>query len=750
VSLKRIEFNEFKKNIDDNLKKLVFIVIENDELYFYISDDANDEGFYFLKNHYLNRTYLYENESVTLQTLLDNEGLNDIYNFLDTKNFFKMNKGFLYHIKDSLEDLKNIDQFMQIQTNTGNFQVDIFGFENTTSPITNININKKDDDIKFHKFIKSYYNKYKKLDWYKNKDIILPIARYKSNNEDLLKFNAIKGSVLDANNIYRGFISARDLVENIVICENDKGFQRNIYQEHVEDIKNFLDSNDYKYKYFSEITIAIYKEPNTDDIEIKNIEESFYKIRININNVFKQYDCNETITSYKEIWQKRKYYIIDGRHRLSAIKEFLKDKDFTDFMLSINIIIINRVDEFDPLAYFYYINQKQRALIPEDYINLINTFEENRDFIYDWNVVDIVLFNLLKENFKRLSWIKLFSDNDLSVNLLKLINYMKENSDFKKAFFENPKEINNIIEKLVYYLDIIISNKEMKLLQQKQNNDSNLTLQEFLELIDTTNNQVNKGNLNNLFYKLKENNLEDKFYVLIYLILHYTNKLLSTTYNDIKKDYSYRFNSLEEYINAFQSIQIDFKDYIRNEILGKIDFFLEYKDVSQHLKNPESIIKIIENLYMEKSRIIFYSSKFEKEYERNYYIVKDVISDIEKELGIKIYFLRLDKPNEILPTRSFDIHNSIVNMIKKSGLLIADISGNSANVYHEIGLKMGLDASENKNPNLIIMKDAEKKFNIPFNIGNLQYINFPSDIYLQTYLKEKLYSYFVPKKLYFS
>ncbi len=785
MNLKRIKLKDFK---EEYIKKLLFVVIENNkktekrgDIFFYIiKEDVKDESikkyFYLFDSHFCERNYKIDNEIIKLKDFLKKYSkseieLSRVIKFFDEQRFLKINKIFLYFIlkKRDLKELFSIYKFIKVTPGEGDFKVDVFGFDNKNDFITKLDIHKDNKYIKIYEFVKLYFDEYKNLDWYEEEEILLPFS-IENKIENKLKFNVIKGEVLDAKKIYRGFISAKDLVDNIIICNEDTGFQRNIYKEHVKEIIKFLEENTYKYKYFPEITIAIYK--NGDNVKLKHLYENLYEIEIDTEKVFKKYDCNEEIDSYEKIWEKRKYYIIDGRHRLSALKKYLKDR-YKDIQIPITIILVEKKDEYDPLAFFYYINQRQKPLISEDYLNLVKTFEkEGEKLVYDWNILDILLFHKLNKEFKENEF-NLNSDI-LSVNILNFIKFLKE-SKLSEIFYHLDDLNDKVIKGFVIYCKIItnylnvskenrdkINNLVKELFSDKEQSNNKENCNEELiknffirvyENIKKDNNKIRYYNYQaDLIQKIHQNRVDNKFYILMYLILYYTKNILEKVdYLKCKKEnfkQKKNFNiKAEEYVKYYVNLnneKPDFLDLISSEIVSKLDFFLEYRKLSNHLEKPESVIKIIEELYVEKSRVIFYSSRFAKEYEKNYYIVKDVVSEIEKELGIKIYLLRLDKPNDFLPYQSFDIHNTIINLIKESGLLIADISGKSPNVYHEIGLRMGIDAANNRPPNLIIISDEDEEVEPPFNINNLQYIKFENDIHLKTLLKEKLYKYFVP------
>jgi len=139
------------------------------------------------------------------------------------------------------------------------------------------------------------------------------------------------------------------------------------------------------------------------------------------------------------------------------------------------------------------------------------------------------------------------------------------------------------------------------------------------------------------------------------------------------------------------------------------------------------------------------------------------------ELGFEIKLIRTDKHIKGVHTQ---IENSIFEEIEESDLLIADVTGNNSNVFHEIGFKMGLDRSKGlKNPNIIFIKDTRgyyeedvknnRKMNyekdmfevssvirknevstVKFNLSHIQQIEFYDSQFLEDRLYEILTRYF--------
>jgi hypothetical protein len=189
-------------------------------------------------------------------------------------------------------------------------------------------------------------------------------------------------------------------------------------------------------------------------------------------------------------------------------------------------------------------------------------------------------------------------------------------------------------------------------------------------------------------------------------------------------------------------------------VLHKLkNFIINFKNFSQKqpsffetVDDPMAVYKAFIDLNGNKPDLVFMSMAFSKENESVFYIVESVLNDFKEQFDLNLTLVRLDKRNKYMKhdDLSFNIHDSIYDLLMESSLVIADISSNSANVYHEIGLKEGYDKIQGyEKPRIIILKDRRKKVIPPFNILNKQYIEFFSSEELKTLLMEKLVKFFL-------
>ncbi len=123
--------------------------------------------------------------------------------------------------------------------------------------------------------------------------------------------------------------------------------------------------------------------------------------------------------------------------------------------------------------------------------------------------------------------------------------------------------------------------------------------------------------------------------------------------------------------------------------------------------------------------------------ENHFDFIKTVIEEIstETKANIKIYPLRIDRYKD---GSAYKIPDAILNKIFDSGLLIADLTRDNPNVYHEVGYLMGLHRRRTQRKlNLILICNTtiHKKFpnNIGFNIRNHKILPFKDTNRLKTH-----------------
>lgn len=147
---------------------------------------------------------------------------------------------------------------------------------------------------------------------------------------------------------------------------------------------------------------------------------------------------------------------------------------------------------------------------------------------------------------------------------------------------------------------------------------------------------------------------------------------------------------------------------------------LSFSQISLNLEGEGEIIVQNFNIKTEKLKafvIMDFSDKFK-------YIYTEVIKPVCNELDIECF--RADEYNY-----PGSIIKDILDSIRDSDLIIADITPDNANVYFEIGYAYALG----KNP--VLLMDKERK-NLPFDISSFRIIMYNNSIEGAQYVKELL------------
>ncbi|MDD3060904.1 MAG: hypothetical protein PHW94_08205, partial [Sulfurimonas sp.] len=209
-------------------------------------------------------------------------------------------------------------------------------------------------------------------------------------------------------------------------------------------------------------------------------------------------------------------------------------------------------------------------------------------------------------------------------------------------------------------------------------------------------------------------------------------------------------------------------DYLDKELAG----FIEWLELSnlfeslQKISELKDFYKTYQQTYVPKSRKIYISMPYHKETEWTYFLIKDVINDISNNLKIRIEPIRTDQQTNGVHT---GISETVYNEIASCDLMIADLTGGNANVFNEVGFKMGLDKAQGLKETQIIFivnskcyyeehlenesfVDGEYKVSgkvlknsakqVPFNLRGIKHIEFYNSHYLKAELYKELEQYF--------
>ena len=161
--------------------------------------------------------------------------------------------------------------------------------------------------------------------------------------------------------------------------------------------------------------------------------------------------------------------------------------------------------------------------------------------------------------------------------------------------------------------------------------------------------------------------------------------------------------------------------------------------------HSSSLIKIYKKIKETKSKQVFISMQFSPDTTPHYDAIKEAVQSVNQEFGqeIQLREIRIDQFNQ---GYSHNINDEILELIEDSGLLIADISYQNGNVYHEIGYLMGLNQGKGLDQkNFILIKSDSPPFDanrVGFNLTDINQIRFTNTLRLKTELVEALKVYY--------
>jgi len=161
--------------------------------------------------------------------------------------------------------------------------------------------------------------------------------------------------------------------------------------------------------------------------------------------------------------------------------------------------------------------------------------------------------------------------------------------------------------------------------------------------------------------------------------------------------------------------------------------------------HSSSLIKIYKKIKDSKSKQIFVSMDFSGTQDLHYEVICEAVGEINSNynLDISLKQIRIDYHSEGF---SHDINQMVLALIESSGLLIADLSLQNGNVYHEVGYLMGLNQGKGlPDENFILIKSEAPPFDavpVKFNLTTKSQLRFKNLIELRKKLVESLKVYY--------
>ena len=149
------------------------------------------------------------------------------------------------------------------------------------------------------------------------------------------------------------------------------------------------------------------------------------------------------------------------------------------------------------------------------------------------------------------------------------------------------------------------------------------------------------------------------------------------------------------------------------------------------------LIEIFDKVYENMPKSVFMSMQFCRETEDTYQTVKDVRETLKRENNIDFELIKVDEHTD---GYSDEIYHRIIDGIKKSSLVIADLSYGNKNVHHEIGYAQGL----NKKVLLLYQtrNGVDSKTEIGSNISMHDQLRFVNQTELRPALLKKIRHFF--------
>ena len=180
-----------------------------------------------------------------------------------------------------------------------------------------------------------------------------------------------------------------------------------------------------------------------------------------------------------------------------------------------------------------------------------------------------------------------------------------------------------------------------------------------------------------------------------------------------------------------------------------LNWIKKYKIIELHNIKPDDIINISNSIKNQTKRQIFVSMPFGKDECDDMY---NAVVEVADEISTK-YSEKIPKPiriDQLETCYTYLITDEILSHIENAGYIIADLTYQKQNVYHEIGYAMGYIKGKGLANNLLlVMKQPQNseeenndKYNVGFNLKAYHQLRYRTIKGFKDKLKEKLLSHF--------
>lgn len=556
--------------------------------------------------------------------------------------------------------------------------------------------------------------------------------------------------------VLRGFAPIKDLA---AVSHKPDAYQRPAIEQHKEEIISFLSSGEYKY--FPEITLAC---------RVEKYDE--FARNIGIDNAVDRDDA-QFVTGLKVLvenlpygYRARHAYLkkndnkdlvrVDGNHRLEFFDENYSDwwlshdydkKSIENLIVPYTIIFSEQEfgDKFEA-GIFHNINFKQVPLRQEASLRIICDLDvfEDKEKLGKAYPLALKLIKIAETNtFDVIFWLK--NNNNIDKEYYRtaclriaqlLVNRKDKVQEELKKEEDKQKKINNDIEQIKVKLNKCNQLSKQKTKRENQKNEIQHLKNEERNLTSEY------GHIEKKVYQLSEylKKCEDVAEIKKAIIS------LGNIYASFPQN---RYGNIAVLATMVYYTLLDkarLQAFIHWIVRNGINKIKEADDMSND--SAENLIQMFEQIFQSKKNEVFVSMKFGDS--QSELIFEKVVRAIElfntrhRGIDLNVYPIRIDRTVE---SSTFSIQDRILEAIKSCSLIIADLSSQNINVYHEIGYAMGVAEANNLLPNMILLYKEDTEFNkerqdidkfIGFNLRNLSQLRFRDYKQLVDSLVERL------------
>ena len=180
-----------------------------------------------------------------------------------------------------------------------------------------------------------------------------------------------------------------------------------------------------------------------------------------------------------------------------------------------------------------------------------------------------------------------------------------------------------------------------------------------------------------------------------------------------------------------------------------LNWVKKYKIIELNNLNPDDIINISKSIKNLTSKQIFVSMPFGiNECDDMYNAVCEVVKSISNK---DFTFPKPIRVDSLEKGHTYPINDEILSNIENAGYIIADLTYQRQNVYHEIGYAMGYIKGKGLKENLLLVmkkppegEEHSDKYEVSFNLRAYDQIRYETIMEFKEKLKNNLLKHFLP------